>query len=53
LYDHRGEKLEDFTHLETANLARRPGFEQTLVALRMKLSQFIKTNIVFRGCFEH
>lgn len=52
LYDHRGEKLEDFTHLEIVNVAHRPAFQTHIVALRMKLVHFVKTVPLFRGCFR-
>ena len=52
LYDHRGERPEDFTHLELVNLVRRPGYDSILVALRMKLIDFVRSHMIFRGCYK-
>jgi hypothetical protein len=52
LYDHRGETLTDFTHLETINIVFKPGFDAVVKALRQQLIHFIKTKIVFRGPFQ-
>jgi hypothetical protein len=47
LYDHKNETLHDFTHRETFNLAVRPAYSQTILNLRLKLVEFIKTKISF------
>jgi hypothetical protein len=51
LYDHRGELLQDFTHLETINLVFKPGYDTVVRTLRQYLVEFIKKKIVFRGPF--
>jgi hypothetical protein len=52
LYDHRGETLADFTHLETVNLVHKPGYDSTRKAFREQLITYIRKNIVFRGPFK-
>jgi arylsulfatase A-like enzyme len=52
LYDHRGETLADFTHLETVNLVQKPGYDSTRKAFREQLITYIRKNIVFRGPFK-
>jgi len=49
LYDHRGERPEDFTHLEVVNEARNPDFAKQLLKARRKLLDFLKKNLVFFG----
>jgi hypothetical protein len=51
LFDHRNETLADFTHRETVNVAKRPGFELAIVALREKLLTFLKSEVKYRGKF--
>ena len=51
LYDHRFETFADFTHLETVNLVRRPGFENIVRDMREKVVNFVRKKIVFRGPF--
>jgi hypothetical protein len=46
LYDHRNETLQDFTHLETANVVKK--YPQVVLALHRKLVDFV-TAIVWRG----
>lgn len=41
LYDHRGEKLGDFTHLETLNLAVKASHAKVVEKLRKQLISFI------------
>ena len=41
LYDHRKESLEDYTHRETVNVAKRPEFKDVIVRLR---DRFLKNN---------
>ena len=52
LYDHRFESFADFTHLETVNLAHRPGFENIVREMREKTVNFIRKKVVFRGPFN-
>lgn len=47
LFDHRNETLNDFTHREIVNLAYRPVYATTINALRMRLVEFIKSNMKF------
>lgn len=56
LYDHRGETLEDFTHLETVNLvtshSKAKAFQSTVATLREQLIAFIRQKVIFRGPFK-
>jgi hypothetical protein len=52
LYDHRNEKLSDFTHLEIHNLVYKNEFQPTVLLLRNQLIQFIAEEVVFRGPFS-
>jgi hypothetical protein len=45
LYDHRFEKLGDFTHRETMNVISNSEFESVIVGLREKLLTFLKSEI--------
>ena len=49
LYDHRGEILSDFKHLETINLVNKGGHENIVLKEREKLIEIIKKKIIFRG----
>jgi hypothetical protein len=44
LYDHRFEKLGDFTHRETMNVISNSEFESVIVGLREKLLTFLKAS---------
>jgi hypothetical protein len=52
LYDHRNETPEEFGHLEMVNLAKKSGAEPVARAYRERLIAFIKSSMVFRGCFK-
>jgi hypothetical protein len=47
LYDHRNETLQDFTHLETVNIAKE--MPNVVEELRRKLVDYLTTSVVFRG----
>lgn len=49
LYDHRDDTLANFTHSETLNLILRPGYEGVAASMKMKLTDIIKKELVFRG----
>lgn len=51
LYDHRGETLADFTHQEIVNLIHKPGFESIVRSYREQTIAFVRTKVIFRGCF--
>ncbi len=53
LYDHNGETLGNFTHLETSNLVHKPGYETIAKKSRQQLLEFIRKEIVFRGPFKN
>jgi hypothetical protein len=47
LYDHRNEKLSDFTHLETVNLAPVAQYRDTLLRLRNTLFTYLRTEVIY------
>lgn len=47
LYDVRGEKLEDFTHLELTNVAGRGLYKNVTAALRARLANIIRSEFLF------
>jgi hypothetical protein len=49
LYDHRGESLQNFTHLELANLAHRPEFAEVAQRYRAQALHFLQHRVQFRG----
>ena len=49
LYDHRGKGPGDFTHQELINLSREPAFAKVLLWHRNRLTEFLRTDIVFHG----
>ena len=49
LYDHKNEKLEDFTHREIVNLITNPDCKKTADKLREKLITFLKEEIVYNA----
>lgn len=52
LYDHRGEVLSNFTHLELVNLIGRP--DTTMIAAKMRemALQFLQKEVVFHGPYK-
>lgn len=52
LYDHRNEKLSDFTHREIDNLVYKNEFFPTVSLLKNQLTQFLRDEVVFRGPFS-
>lgn len=52
LYDHRGETLENFTHLELVNLIYRPDFKEAAEKLKFKALSFLKNDVKFRGPYD-
>lgn len=53
LYDVRGERPEDFTHLELVNVANRGAYKNITVALRARLANTIRSEFLFRGPFKN
>eukprot|EP01041_Mallomonas_annulata_P003872 gene3872-7730_t len=49
LYDHRGELLSDFTHLEVVDLARSRRYRKVVRNHRKVLLYYLSKNIVFHG----
>jgi len=49
LYDHRGETLEDYTHQELVNVAKKPSFLKVVTSLRTQLLAYLRANIIFHG----
>jgi len=49
LYDHRDEKLTDFTHRELENLSRNLTFSRVIRHMRGRLLRFLKEKVVFYG----
>lgn len=49
LYDHRDERLEDFTHRETRNVAGDSSFTSHLLSMRRRMSQFLRYHVVYAG----
>ena len=47
LYDHRNETLQDFTHRELMNVARRHEFEENLMKLRERLILYLKNEVYY------
>ena len=47
LYDVRGEKLEDFTHLELTNVAGKRLYKNVTAALRARLANMIRSEFLF------
>eukprot|EP01041_Mallomonas_annulata_P006908 gene6908-14023_t len=52
LYDHRGEALSDFTHLEVVDLAKNYRYRKVLQSHRKSLLIFIRRHVVFYGPIE-
>jgi hypothetical protein len=52
LYDHRGESLQNFTHLELMNVVQRPSFEEVARRYRRKALHFLEHDVVFRGPYK-
>jgi hypothetical protein len=47
LYDHRNEKLSDFTHMETVNLAPSASYRDTLLRLRKTLFSYLRNEVIY------
>jgi hypothetical protein len=47
LYDHRGETLKDYTHLETKNLIKSAEFQKEALYYKTFVLDFIQHNISF------
>lgn len=52
LYDHRHETLQNFTHLELANLVQRPEFREVAARLRSRALLFLQKEVKFRGPYK-
>ena len=52
LYDHRGETLANFTHLEYHNLVHQPYYEAVAKKIKAKALHFLRHDVVFRGPYE-
>ena len=47
LYDHRKESLEDFTHREIVNVARRVEYQPNIMKLRERMFEFLSKEVVY------
>ena len=52
LYDHRGETLQNFTHLELENVIHRPEFADVARKFKAKALHFLEHDVQFRGPYE-
>ena len=52
LYDHRGETLENFTHLELHNLVYQPEFAEVAKRFKAKALHFLEHDVKFRGPYN-
>lgn len=52
LYDHRGEVLSNFTHLELVNLIGRVEFGSVAANMRQMALQFLQREVVFHGPYK-
>jgi len=52
LYDHRGETLQNFTHLELTNLVHRPEFAEVARRFKAKALHFLEHDVKFRGPYN-
>ncbi len=52
LYDHRGETLSNFTHLELVNVIGRTDYGVVAANMRQMASQFLQQEVVFHGPYK-
>jgi len=53
LYDHRGEMLSNFTHMELVNVVKHPDYLTIAQNLKAKALHFIQHEVVFHGPYDN
>ena len=52
LYDHRGETLQNFTHLEMVNVVHKPEFADMARRLKARAIRFLERDVKFKGPYN-